>query len=158
MGGGSPSTSASHREGSGASEWGGARWAQRVRRQRRGRRERTPGRGGSGAAGGASCGPDSRQPQHCRSAFGTGDELILVYVHFIDSGSLGLIFPFSFFTSSFDRSTDVWAVWWLRSVPLPVGTGSSRNLLPDRWDPFDTKPSRGIAFIIILFIIHKIGQ
>lgn len=62
----------------------------------------------SGAAGGASCGPDSRQ--HCRSAFGTGDELILVYVHFIDSGSLGLIFLFSCFTSSFDRSTDVWAV------------------------------------------------
>ena len=86
----------------------------------------------------------------------------MVYVHFIDSGSLGLIFLFSFFTSIVSTvrrtSGQCEPVRWLRSVPLPVGTGSSRNLLPDRWDPFDTKPSRGIAFIIILFIIHKIGQ
>jgi hypothetical protein len=105
MGGGSPSTSASHREGGGASEpsgSGGDGAGEGSARLGEARRV------GSGAAGGASCGPDSRQ--HCRSAFGTGDELILVYVHFIDSGSLGLIFLFSCFTSSFDRSTDVWAV------------------------------------------------
>jgi hypothetical protein len=77
-----------------------------------------------GRQGAARAGPGFRL--RCRSAFGTGEELMLVSVHFIDSGSLGLIFFFSFPppVSTVRRTSGP------RGGLGSVGAGSSPNLLP----------------------------